>query len=518
LDQLILETPVKLLLPLGVEKCPQFAALQKKLSYEDKRVTYQYLQWRKVQKNDDRYLQNGGHGYRHWFVQNNGRDALNEKVNELSKKRHGSCLLFENGRYWTYSGLQKIVEETLGLTTCKKNAITPEDWKEIPWAQKPHSPRWYQTKAVDLLCPLDGSRSLGAVSIGTGLGKSLIMVLVAKRIGLEGVVVCPTRSIGYQMLKTFSDSFGRGKVGQFFDGKKQSDKYFVIAVSNSLANVEKGSKDWNNICKKKLILCDEAHLAPPESLSTVMFDLLSQAPYRYFFSGTMFRHDGLGLLLQAIAGDVVFKMSVKQGVEEGFLSPLKFFQWKITSDSKVNCDDPIKMNKKHLQENDRVYKHAANLINRAVIEKNRRVLVFIDGVGQFKRLLDGGLNVPAKFAHAGVTKLNRDEVPEEHWKSDPMEFVKEFDDGKFPVLVATSCVSIGTDIRSTDFIINIVGLTSAIEITQGAGRGTRLFPGKMDCHYHDYWITNIEKLDKHAAKRRGIFTTIFGECRIMEAK
>jgi superfamily II DNA or RNA helicase len=252
------------------------------------------------------------------------------------------------------------------------------------------------------------------VSSGTGTGKSLMMLLIAKRIGLETVVVVPTRGIGKQMVKNFSNAFGKGKVGQFFDGKHQSDKFFVIAVSNSLANVEKGTKEWKELSRRKVVLCDEAHLAPPESLSTVMFDLLSQVPYRYFFSGTMFRNDGLGLLLQGIAGDVVFEYSVERGIKEGCLSPLKFFQWRITSENKCNTDDPIKMNKVHLQENDKVYKHAANLINRAVTEKSRRVVVLVDGLGQFKRLLKGGLAVPAKFAHAGITALNKKEVPQEY--------------------------------------------------------------------------------------------------------
>jgi superfamily II DNA or RNA helicase len=356
------------------------------------------------------------------------------------------------------------------------------------------------------------------VSIGTGLGKSLIMALIAKRIGLETVVVVPTLSIANQMLKDFRKWFGAGKVGQFFDGKKQCDKHIVIAVSKSLMNVERGMPAWNSLASKKLLLCDESHTCPPDSLATVMFNLLENVPYRYFFSGTQFRKDGLGLLLQGITNDVVFEMSVKQGIEEGFLSPLKFFQWRITSDSSINSSDIIKMNKVHLQQNDRVYKHAAALINHAVKDKNRRVLVLVDGVGQFKRLLDAGLQVPAKFAHGGVTKDNKSEVPEAFWKSDPMELVESFDRGEFPVLVGTSCIGMGTDIKSADFIISIVGFTSETEVSQSAGRGTRLFPGKTDCHYHDYWVENIEETDRHAKKRLEIFNSIFGNCRIMEAK
>jgi hypothetical protein len=152
-NSLVLATPTKLLLPIGIEQSPTFAQLQKALAYEDKRVAYQYLTWKKVQKNDDRFLQGGGRGYRHWFVQKNGREALDEKVKQLNAERYCSCLQKDGDRYWTYSGLQKLVEQSLGLQTENRKFITPEDWKLVPWATKPHESRWYQSKAVDLLCP-----------------------------------------------------------------------------------------------------------------------------------------------------------------------------------------------------------------------------------------------------------------------------------------------------------------------------------------------------------------------------
>jgi superfamily II DNA or RNA helicase len=344
------------------------------------------------------------------------------------------------------------------------------------------------------------------------------MALIVKRIGLPTVICVPTLSIASQALLDFQKWFGAGKVGQFFSGKKVSDRFITIAVSKSLANVEKGDKHYNNLTTKKVLLVDETHLAPPESLSTVVFGLLSQCPYRYFLSGTVLRNDGLQLLLDGITGEVVFSMSVEQGIKEGFLSPLKFFQYRIKSHRSGSHGDVLKDNKVFLQQNTNIYKHASNLINRAVTEKNRRALVLVDTVDQYRFLLDGGLNVPSRFAHGPLSKDNRDTVPEDQWKLEPMDLVKEFDEGKFSVLVATGCVSIGTDIKSADLLINIVGLTSEIEIRQGIGRGTRLFPGKSDTVYIDYDVYNKEVLTRHAMKRRKIFDSVYGTCKVMDAK
>jgi superfamily II DNA or RNA helicase len=515
--------PAILELPKDVEKLPKFSSLSKNLAYEDKRVTFEYLRYKKMQDLDNVWLK-APKNRRHWFIEKNGREHLDNLVTDLAKSRYKNCLFFENGTYKTYSGLRGLVEKTLGLETEKFVTLTPGDWGLIPWSNKPHELRWYQKQAVDLLCPLDGSRRHGAVSIGTGLGKSLVMLYIAKRIGLPAIIVVPTVSIAEQMLADFTKAFGLGKTGQFFGGKKQSGKMFLIAVADSLANVVEGSEDWNNIVNRKLVLVDECHLTPPDSLSRVMFNLLAEIPYRYFFSGTCFRNDGLDTLLRGIVGDTVFEMSVKDGIDGGFLSPLKFYQWKVKSDEKLYPDDALKINKLHLHQNLNVYQHAANLINRAVQEKNRRCLVLVDTVDQFKRLLDGGLLVQAKFAHGPLTATNKSTVPQDQWKLDPTDLVKEFDAGKFPVLVGTACIGCGTDIKSADFIVNIIGLTSEIEISQGVGRGTRLFPGKTNCIYNDYWIYNLpktmkdgtmSKLDKHASERRRIFNSIYSECQVM---
>lgn len=522
-------SPIKLLLPQGLEGRIYLDKLRKTLGYEDKRVTYELLTWKKVKAKDDAWLlltrEKQQQQLRHWFPAKFGSVALDEKIKELDKARFKSCLFQEDGKYYTYTGLQGIVERATGLetlTTYKK--LTPDDWKPLPWATQPHEPRWYQTKTLDLLVPEDGSRMHGAAELGTGLGKTLILAMVLRRIGLSAVVVTPTLSIAEQALADFSRWFGKSKVSQFFGGKKKSDKLITVAVAKSLANVVKGDPHYDNLFNKKVLLVDETHLAPPDSLSTVIFGLLSNCQYRYFFSGTVLRNDGLDLLLDAITGDIVFRMSVEQGIKEKYLAPLKFFQYRIKADSDKKIEDPIKATRVHLHQNKNVYKHVANLINCAVAQKNRKVLVLVDTVDQYKYLLDAGLTVPSKFAHGPLSADNRDSVPQDQWKLDPMDLVAEFDEFKFPVLVATGCVSIGTDIKYADLLVNIVGLASEIEIRQGVGRGTRLPVGKTDCIYVDYNVIQSDEDDKlwtlsrHAAKRREIFNNIYGECRVLDAK
>jgi superfamily II DNA or RNA helicase len=114
------------------------------------------------------------------------------------------------------------------------------------------------------------------------------------------------------------------------------------------------------------------------------------------------------------------------------------------------------------------------------------------------------------FAHGGLSKENRDDVPEAFWKSDPMECVAAFDRGEVPVLVGSSCIGMGTDVKSADFIVDLVGLASEVRVRQSVGRGTRLFPGKTSCIVNDYCVENVDVLRNQARKRAAIFDDIYG--------
>ena len=499
------KNPAWLLLPENIRSHPNFRQLVKAMEYEDQKVVFQ------IKRLEDQL--GGG-----WYVAKFGLQSLQAEIQKLKKEKTKSCLFFVDGRYQVPTGLSKIVSEILDMPIEPTKFISPDDWKCLPYNKMPHKPRWYQTEALEKLCPEDGSNTHGAVSIGTGLGKSLIITMLIKRMGLKSLVVAPTKSIARQMMKDLTNAFGSGKVGQFFDSKKKSEKQIIVAVGASLARVTLIDEHYENLRNVKVILVDESHTTPPQSLSTVVLGLLALAPYRYFFSGTQFRGDGLGLLLQGIVGDVVFDMPVRQGVAEGYLAPLRFVQYRIPVESSRYIDDPLKANVVHLRQNMNGYRHAARIINHAVTQRNKRVLVQVDTVDQYAYLLQGGLKVKSFFAHGGVTKENRDTVPQEHWKCDPQKLVEQFDNGEFPVLVGTSCIGTGTDIKSVDMIVNIVGLTSPIEISQNAGRGTRKFEGKEECVYVDYCVTGCDVTERHAAKRRDVFDSIYGKCKIIDAQ
>lgn len=354
------------------------------------------------------------------------------------------------------------------------------------------------------------------VTHNTGLGKSLVIARLLWRIGLPGIVVAPTLSIAGQLHADLVRLFGRQHVGQFFDGKKQADKKFVVAVSKSLTNLEAGSPLAEALGAKAVLIGDESHLLPAETLARVVLGLLGNVPYRFFLSGTQLRSDGLDLLLEGITGDIVLRMDVRQGVDEGFLTKPRFFQFQIWSDRNYDVPDPIKMNRVHLHDNPKVYEHAGGLIKHA-LRAGRRPLVLVEEVPQFGRLLPFLGGVKAGFAHGGVNKDNRDSIPKAHHRSDPMALVQAFDAGELACLVGTQTIGTGTDIKTASFVVDLVGLASEVRVRQNVGRGTRVHPSKKDFIYVDYDIRNQPTLSRHAAKRAKIFDDIYGPVKYMKA-
>lgn len=489
---LVLESPTVCRLPLSID----IDDVRRLLAYKDSKIQYELGVWRRVSKLPDDKLQS------HWFVKKHGLEALNDKIRQLASEVNKTCVFQDASGYWTHAGLAQRLSEKYGEPVIADFPMPGA--RAIKLAHQPYEPRPYQQGAMEALL----AARHGAVSLPTGSGKSLVINRILLALGLPAVIVTPTLSIANQLYSDMVHHFGVGKVGKFFGGKKESSKHFVVAVSKSLMMIEKGSEHEEKLRAKPVVAFDECHLIPAESVSKIAVELLSEAPYRFSFSGTPERHDGLDLVLEGIIGRIVYEMSLEQAVDGGYLAEPNFVQFMVYSDSSFYSTDAIKMNREHLHANPLIYPHVANLVHKGMV-KGYKPLVLIDEVSQFPRLYPFIKELRVGFAHGGLNAVQRKEIPEEFFKSDPMELVSKFDAGELDILVGTSCIGIGTDIKTPTVIYDLIGLTSENRIRQSIGRGTRKPPGKNKFNYVDYGIDNIGVLRKHAEERRRIFDSVF---------
>jgi superfamily II DNA or RNA helicase len=136
-------------------------------------------------------------------------------------------------------------------------------------------------------------------------------------------------------------------------------------------------------------------------------------------------------------------------------------------------------------------------------------------VEQFSYLLPH-LKFPVGFAH-GPLNTNKEKVPKEYWDSDPNDLVKQFNEGKLPILIGTSCISTGTDIQSVKTMIYLMGGKSEIQVKQAFGRCTRIHKetNKTSCNVIDFNITNIPVLKRHASIRKSIYKDLYDDVSVL---
>lgn len=474
---------------LSITDIADIAVLERLLTYRDLSVDFEIKKFKNA----------------YWFIEKYGQEAFNERLSDLRKQQVQCLVFYDDSGVWTYSGLLPYLRRHFPQAEVVDELPRPEG-RPLPWLNPPtRKPRSYQLEALEKLTAV----RQGAVEIGTGLGKSFLALLLAKHYCLQTVIMAPSVSIADQLFAEFKQHFGGKYVGKYGGGRKDLGKRFTVCVAASLVRVEEGSEAWDFFSKADVFIADESHLCPAKTLAKVCFGLLAPATYRYFFSGTQMRNDGLDKLLEAITGEIVFKMTVREGVDQGYLAKPIFRMVECSSDSQFSSRDVNAVTRAFLYYNDRVNAIAADIANKSVSVLGHQVLILVDEMEQFAKLLPY-LQHRVGFAHGGVTAENKAVVPFQYQKSDPGALVDEFNAGKLPILIGTSCVSTGTDIQPVKTMVYLRGGKSEIEIRQGVGRCTRKVPGKEFCNIFDFVITNSDDMVRHAEARRGVYEDIYG--------
>lgn len=467
-------------------------SIEASLTYVDKAAHFQYL----------RYKKNS------WIVNRIGPERFQEELKKLKSQVKKSLLMKDDKGYYTYAGLADYLSKKTGVSV-ESDVVYPEPQK-IPWAEEPpYKPYPYQSEAFEKLM---AARHAG-VEIGTGLGKSFIIQMLCRNLGLKTIVMTPATSISEQLYRSFVKAFGKKNVGKFFDGKKESNKLITVANAQSLTKVTPDTPHYANLSSAKVFIADESHQCPANTLATVCVGVAQYAPYRYFFSATQLRADGRDLVLDGITGPIVYKMTVFEGVEQGYLAKPLFRIVKVNSESPLESSDANKMTREHLYYNDKVNERIGKLVN-ASVDAGRPVLVLIEEVEQFTKLLPF-LRHEARFAHGPLAE-NKSKVPEPYWEADNTKLVDEFNAKTYPILIGTSCISTGTDIKAVQTLIFLQGGKSEVGVRQAIGRATRLDKGKKNCIVIDVDVYNVPTLTRHTKMRKQIYRELYPELKEIE--
>jgi len=194
-------------------------------------------------------------------------------------------------------------------------------------------------------------------------------------------------------------------------------------------------------------------------------------------------------------GDPVYIYSLKEGINDGFLTPFKVKRIKTTLDDYLYTSDD-NIIEGEIEEGKVYEEDAFNRIIEIKERESKRVQIFLDEANQN----DKAIIFCANQSHAAVV---RDLVNQLSKSTDTNycvrvtandgeigeQFLREFQDNEklIPTILTTSQkLSTGVDARNIRNIVLMRPVKQIIEFKQIVGRGTRLFDGKEFFTIYDF--------------------------------
>jgi superfamily II DNA or RNA helicase len=430
-----------------------------------------------------------------------GYNIAKARIAYLEKTEY-VCLIKDN-KFPT--GLLNIVKATL------EEVCTPfevQDRREIPsssqilrWNNKPFEPRYYQKEMIRL--GLEAGR--GVFSSCVGSGKTCILAYLIKELAVTNLIIVPSRGLSLQLYSDFEEWFGSTNV-EILDAKKirlnKRPKAINIITVQSLASLQKSGEFQKFALQMEALFIDEAHHSSAESYLTLLPDL-DHIYYRFSFSGTYLRQGADILALWGVASNILYEYPAWKATQEGYLTPLEVLVHQIPG-------RPITKYQKEYEES---YSGNPAVLNKILeiienVELDNQVLILVSQKDKV------GLVISEYLTTHGVicSYINGDDSKELINNT-----INEFNEKLVRILIGSSVIGEGINIKSTDHLINCVGGKSEILCVQNAGRAIRKFEGKSIAYLHDFFFEGTNYLARHLENRLEIYIRNFN-CKIKDLR
>ncbi len=252
------------------------------------------------------------------------------------------------------------------------------------------------------------------------------------------------------------------------------------------------------------IIIDECHRggANDESNWRSIMDYFSPA-VQLGLTATPKRTDNIDTYIYF--GEPVYIYSLKEGINDGFLTPFKVKRIKTTIDDYIYTSDD-KIIEGEVEEGKKYIEPEFNRIIEIKEREVKRVQIFLDDADQ----KDKSIIFCATQEHAALV---RDLINQYKKSKDPFycvrvtandgkigeQYLREFQDNEktIPTILTTSQkLSTGVDARNIRNIVLMRPINQMIEFKQIIGRGTRLFDGKEFFTIYDFVDAYEHFLDK----------------------
>lgn len=389
-----------------------------------------------------------------------------------------------------------------------------DEWKEkfllTPFFTKPDkTPRYYQENAVNkVLDAIAKKRNRILLTLATGTGKTFIAFQIAWKLyqtkwnnkeddRRPRILFLADRNILANQAQTDFGGFDeklclRITPRTFRENKNvptAQNIYFTIFSTLMTPEGEPSYKQYDENFFD-LIIIDECHRggANDESRWRDILDYFSSA-FQLGLTATPKRTDNVNTY--EYFGEPVYQYSLKQGIEDGFLTPFRHVVMKTTIDEYIYSVDDDIIEGEDLIDEDKVYEEkdfyygnieivkrdelrVKEMLNE--INPNDKTLVFCYNQSHAAKIRDmiNRLSNSKNPNYCVRVTANDGTIGE--------NYLRQFQDNEnlIPTILTTSHkLSTGVDARNIRNIVLMRPINSMIEFKQIIGRGTRIFDNKL---------------------------------------
>lgn len=327
----------------------------------------------------------------------------------------------------------------------------------------------YQVEAVDAVFDTFERCQSALLVMPTGAGKSVTFAAIAERVKPGRTLVLAHRGELLAQAAATMDRFGMSCAVEKAAERANPDDLFGDAVVASVQTM-RGDRlaRWPKDAFR-LVVVDEAHHALAKSYRTV----LSHFSGSKLLGVTATPERGDGDKLGQVFEELAFEYKLRDAITEGHLCRLVIERPETTVDLSKIRTTAGDLNQGDLE--DEISKHIEELVN-ATKERiaDRPTIVFTPDVGSAVAFADGLRQVGVAARSVSGASEDRDVV------------FRQFKSGDFQVLCNCQLATEGVDLPRVSAVVLARPTKSGVLYRQMVGRGTRLFPGKLDCKIIDF--------------------------------
>ena len=448
-------------------------AIDEALTYEDKEIFFQ------LQSLNKQLIRAQSVRSRKWEAK------IQKQIDDL-----GSSIikLLQGNTFPT--GLLDIVKSNIkGSFKIVDKRTKPESSLTLRWRNNPPKMRYYQTDMINIA----DKEPRGIFESATGSGKSLCILNLIKQKSVPTLIIVPSTALVEQMLDMlrlyFDSKHSCHLTTQLLKSKKKLAPLRVATMATLHSMNKKGTLD-KALQDIDMFIWDEAHHSG-SSTGVALLKQMEHIYYRYSFSATYLRNDSRELQLKGILSNKLYEYPAHIATKEGYLVPIHY---KIHDLPGTDIRNYKKEYDANYQENKKFFDKILEIVRS--IPKTEQILILVERKDAVGKVVYDML----KKAKIDCTYRSGDDKAKE-----VNEAIKDFNDKKIRVLVASQILGEGCDLKSTEHLIFARGGKSEVAVTQAFGRATRLYPGKKKSYIYDFRFEPTSYIGKHCDERIGIF-------------